>query len=432
MISFNSMKRIFISYLRKILNLLIEFPSDIYKNICRSTFLPLCKYKIAQQQRNNCVIKVGFFVISNATENFWEPLYDLFSKDDRFDPYMVIVPYTYASEEYKISTVSNLKELIVKSGRKVVVADEPNIRESVCCRHFFAYGLVFHMDPYTWLCNPETQMRNLTRSLIFYTPYSYCIVNKDNAFELKSLKHPYKILPETRLHINCHQKYGITKGKNVSPFLGYMGVHKLLNTTKCQYNWRLKKSNVKKVIIAPHHVLGLGNILRLSQFYLLLARHYENQISFVFKPHPYLKEDLKKYWSETDIKNYYSQWDKMPNTQLEEGEYINLLKTSDAMILDSGAFNAEYSLLYKPLFFVEKKPRRKFNEVGEKIFNVQYHGHSENEIIDFIENVVLKENDILYSARKTFIDTYFWPPNLDIARNTYEYVLSTIKYSTKY
>lgn len=129
-----------------------------------------------------------------------------------------------------------------------------------------------------------------------------------------------------------------------------------------------------------------------------IAVKYADQIQWAFRPHPMIKAKLEKRWGKNETDEYYDKWSNMGNTQYEDGEFIDLFMTSDAMILDSISFIAEYTITNKPaLFTIGKNTRVMLNEYGEKNFEVLYKTRRDfikEDIQRFIEEVVLEGNDV--------------------------------------
>ena len=77
--------------------------------------------------------------------------------------------------------------------------------------------------------------------------------------------------------------------------------------------------------------------------------------------------------------------------------------------------------------FVAKNLDRYINELndfGQLAMSLQYIGKSKEDIINFIEDVVIKGNDTMKSARRDFYDQYLLPPNgKTVAENTMDVFL---------
>lgn len=372
---------------------------------------------------------VGFVFMGNLSVNpFFVYLYRFFEHDPRFEPYMVVAPYTYLSFAYMKETAQRLVELLENTSCRVISGYDFSSGEMVDIQEMFSKGLLFFMDPYEHITDRRFIFKNFIRtSLTYYIPYSYFIVKTESCYTKDPHKYAYKIFHETALHEKMLRKLSPVKGRNFAPFLGYLGSQRLLEDKERNYDWKCPLRGMKKVIIAPHHLLGIGNFLRFYQTYLDIAHQYQDRVSFVFKPHPILRESVLKYWSPAQIDAYLNQWDTMPNTKLETGDYEDLFFTSDAMILDSISFCAEYSLLCKPFLFLEKIPPYKFNNpAGIAILRQQYVGNKEEDIYDFIERIVLAGNDVKRENRNVFAKNFLVPENKNVAENIYNYVISDL------
>ena len=83
------------------------------------------------------------------------------------------------------------------------------------------------------------------------------------------------------------------------------------------------------------------------------------------------------------------------------GEYLAYFASSDAMILDSVSFMAEYLYVHKPALFLTREGER-FNEFGEMIVSVLYRaaGTDYASVEHFLD--VLLESDPLRETRENF------------------------------
>ena len=102
---------------------------------------------------------------------------------------------------------------------------------------------------------------------------------------------------------------------------------------------------------------------------------------------------------------YYRAWAKMENTLLAEGEYVELFKSSDALIHDCGSFMAEYLVTNKPVLFLEKNNyKMPLNEFGKLCLNQHYIARKKQTIITFLDDVVLGSNDPMKEQRLAFVN----------------------------
>ena len=166
-----------------------------------------------------------------------------------------------------------------------------------------------------------------------------------------------------------------------------------------------------------------------------LAKKYENEIQIAFKPHPMLKPYLYNKWGKQSTDSYYNKWAQFKNGQLETGEFEDLFLTSDAMILDSISFIAEYTAVNKPaLFTIGNSSRVNLNDFGNINFTVLYHTKNDmkKDIEEFVQNVVIKGRDYKRAGRQSFITNYLMPPNgKSSAENIYDNIIDEIKQGTE-
>ncbi len=171
------------------------------------------------------------------------------------------------------------------------------------------------------------------------------------------------------------------------------------------------KHKRKKVIIAPHHSIhgiGLqGQFLKFSDLYLSLPQKYP-QIDFIFRPHPLLYYTLiqDKYWGEEKTKEYYQKMDSFENCVYDtSSNYYQTFVDSDGIIHDCGSFLPEYLYTENPACYSlrdKKVINEYFGTFGKGCLDCYYKAYNEKDIINYIENVVLKGNDILKEKRDKF------------------------------
>ena len=162
-----------------------------------------------------------------------------------------------------------------------------------------------------------------------------------------------------------------------------------------------------------------------------IAEKNKDRLQIAFKPHPRLKSELYLHpdWGKEKTDRYYQRWESMENTQLETGDFIDLFKTSDAMIHDSGSFTIEYLFVNKPVAFVTadfEALKSEHNDIGRACLDQHYVVHNEKEVFDFINQVVLENQDPMKKQRTEFFQTALKP---NVNGNTSEFIVSDIKKS---
>ena len=117
----------------------------------------------------------------------------------------------------------------------------------------------------------------------------------------------------------------------------------------------------------------------------------------------------------------------MENTQVETGEFVDLFKTSDAMIHDSGSFSVEYLFVNKPVAFVKTDMafnKAGYTNIGSAALDQHYIVHNEQEVTAFIDDVVLGGNDPMSSQRTEFCNTVLRP---DVTDSPSQFIVNDIK-----
>ena len=83
-------------------------------------------------------------------------------------------------------------------------------------------------------------------------------------------------------------------------------------------------------------------------------------------------------------------------------DYLETFANSDTMIHDCGSFTAEYLFTNKPCCYMLKNVddiKRKFLPMGQKCLDNYYKAFNKNDILNFIDNVVIKGIDPMKNQR---------------------------------
>ena len=202
----------------------------------------------------------------------------------------------------------------------------------------------------------------------------------------------------------------------------------------------MEKGN-KKIIWAPHHTIEypsqknyFSTFLSFHKSIKELSIKYKNSIDFCFKPHPILKKKLynHKDWGVKKTNEYFDFWNKSENTILSESGYQDLFIQSDALILDSISFMAEYLYLKKPYCFLTKKKysyTSSLNIIGKKIFEKINKVNNISSLEDFIKNSVLKSDKKQLINQKDILNNInvLNNKNLLASQNIYNFINKTIE-----
>ncbi|MBR6067864.1 MAG: CDP-glycerol glycerophosphotransferase family protein [Bacteroidales bacterium] len=398
-----------------------------YKDVLRNHFSPIFKWytrkfrdrqiAAAEQLRNKKRIDVAFLL---TIPGMWKSdyLFKALSNNPKYHPYIVIYPYSvfkgFDKQEIE-STIENTRIFVERKGFEYIVPYNTELNKWEDIRETLKPDIVIFTTPYKDI-PPQYFIYNFKNTLTCYVPYGFSSlnlykINYDLIFHNLVGLH----FVETEIHRQTAMENSRNKAENVV-VTGYPGTEVFLRPDYHPSEvWKPQETDKKRIIWAPHHTIdGDFAISSFLQFYdtmTKLAKEYGDKVQFVFKPHQLLKFKLQQIWGIERTEKYYSQWQEMPNCQLEESSYVDLFLTSDAMIHDCGSFTTEYLFTKKPVMYLIKNDDfiSKFSTFGLMSFNNHYHGRTEDDVRNFIESVVINRNDTMREQREDFFNKYLAP-----------------------
>lgn len=362
-------------------------------------------------------IEVVFFAMNIAMWRY-QGIYDLLSKDERFNCHVVFtVALTFTKEQQS----ADLKQMRA-------YFDERHIRykdyDEVSDLGYDVLGkinpdILFYPQPYDGAFPDCHCYRNFLSKLLCYVPYGLTVGSSEKeTWVYNTMFHCYawKLFYPFAQSKNDAKKISWNYARNMV-ISGYSRMDSYLSEENIDV-WKIQDRRVKRLIWAPHFTISLlkdsplnqSNFLRIAELMLELAKRYKDRLQIAFKPHPRLKTELYRHpdWGQERTDNYYHQWESMANTQLETGDFVDLFKTSDAMIHDSASFTLEYLYVNKPVAFVTSTLEglfSKYSSMGVEALKQHYLVTTEDEIISFIEDVVLGGKDTKQEQRTRFFNT---------------------------
>ncbi|WP_281234678.1 CDP-glycerol glycerophosphotransferase family protein [Flavobacterium gelatinilyticum] len=390
--------------------------------------------KALQLVRKKEKVKVAFFLIHESVWKY-DVLFDLMLQHPRFEPQIFVCPAVNFGPENMLFEMNKTFEAFKKKGYNVIKTYDEAAGSYVDIHKTFAPDIVFFTNPYEGLQDYRYYIKEFSKTLTCYVPYAIMTVNYDFIYNLNFHNLVWKIFAETPIHNEIALQKRKNKGKN-NVLTGYPGFDQLLLNKK-QHNssvWKNANPDLKRIIWAPHHAISdwnkVANFLEYYDFFLELADTYSDKIQIAFKPHHLLRIKLEQeYWGKEKTDAYYTKWMNLSNGQCENGEYTTLFSTSDALIHDCGSFMAEYLVTGKPALFMvrDESVMEHWNAFGEQAVAVHYQSRTKEQVIDFIENVVLNGSDQMMKERTDFVENMLLPKNkLTASENILDYLESQI------
>src|SRR5690554_4002210 len=340
--------------------------------------------ELLQQLKGKKKIKVVFLAIHKSVWKV-DPVFKKMLEDPFFEPTILICPYTNYGDERMWQDMEEAYEYFEGKGYPVLSSYSKE-QERWLTLDEIKPDIVFFTNPHN-LTRKEYYEDTYLNYLSCYVPYAHDVSKYDNYVgQYNQFFHNamWKIFVPHNEDLNIFNSYSQNKGNNVT-VTGYPSCEAFFEA-KNKSPWKPQEKDKLKVIWAPHHTINdpnlpYSNFLRLADFFQKLSFDFKDKVQFAFKPHPILKSKLQAHpnWGIEKTNQYYKYWKESGNTQLEEGDYIDLFKWSDCMIHDSGSFLAEYHYVKKPVFYISDKNTKNYlNPFGISALNCCVVGKNED------------------------------------------------------
>ena len=400
----NYFKRLFPHSVRRFVKSLINNLS--YQIVKRKQYKALVGLK--DKKRIRCV-----FMAIDVSVWKYDEVVRLMMKNFRFEPIIFVCPMVNYGKEVMKEKMDQCMTYYESKGYKVVCSYNKEQQRYVDLVNELQPDILFYTNPYKGLIDDRYYIKNFTNILTVYVSY-YISCSKDIDFctNVPLYNIVWRKYVEFDFNLEICRKYANNGGRNVV-VTGYPGIEPLIKRHANKSS--LNVDNRKRIIWAPHHTLdasiyGHSCFFMYADFMLEMARKYENDIILIFKPHPLLKGKLYKVWGLERTEQYFNAWSSKSNTLINESDYIELFLKSDAMIHDSGSFVVEYLYVDKPVMrTVNDVPLdEQFNDFALSCLNQYYFAYNENDIEQFIQNVI-NGVDPLKEQRTKFVNDVLMP-----------------------
>ena len=396
--------------------------------ILYNLLFPLYQKGVVWRVRHKKQINVVFVAMSASMWRY-QDLYEAISRHQRFKANIVILPSRQYAKDQQQSEKENLISYFTEKGCEFVVDSESEGENIIKALN---PDILFYPQPYLECFDKRYEHIAFRNRLLCYYPYAFWMSKGAWSYDQPLHNYAWKLFYPTELHRKDAQAFALNRGRNIE-VVGYPNADRFLRN-RFEDVWKPQNRTKKRVIWAPHFTIKPGyvsqsNFLWMADLMLSVAKKYSDKIQFVFKPHPLLFSELCKHaeWGEEKTKQYYDEWQSGENTQLESGAFIDLFMTSDAMIHDSGSFCVEYHYSGNPTMYIAKdfeKQVAEKGEFGQLAMRQHYVGKDENDIIRFIEEVVLQGDDPMKESRRRFVEQYLIPPHgKTVTENTMDVLL---------
>jgi len=358
-------------------------------------------------------IRVVFY--TNEPQKWsYESLYRAFESNPRFEPLVVVVP-RYAVHLGKDRTRMTLEqqydfyrqrgyrvEYGYKDGRYLEIASfQPDI--------FFYLQLA----EIPGVDDPAIVSKY---ALTCYCPYAFPLADyrKEYLPQFHRLLFRYYLVHEwTRERFE-----GYAKGNSRNcVVVGYPKLDVYFKDIPEDADKYWKEPSKVRIIYAPHHSVGDGrDIFRFSTFpdnhqvLLDLAKETRDRTTWIFKPHPMLRQAVihAGIMTEEELDAYFRAWSEVGQVY-DQGDYFGIFKSSDLMITDCASFLAEYLPSGHPLIRLINPGSCPLDRLGNCFADCYYNVHNEEELKQVFEELVVLGNDSMATNRKELARTLIDP-----------------------
>lgn len=363
--------------------------------------------KALQIRRKKCINVI--FVVTELGLWKTELLYLAMLRHPRFNPVLRVLPST-ENEDAKDEVIDYLEN---KCYPYVFVPKEVPLQKD------FKADIIIYQKPYKWVVFPKHQFVHNKNALFCYATYGiHNIVGNPFICNQPLFNYAWQYYFENSQSAEDHALDMDNKGRNIL-VTGVPIMDALLLPPSNLEVWKPQPTLKKRIIWAPHFsfgadsILGYSTFMKYYDFMLVMAQKYCDCVQFAFKPHPLLRTYLNKEWGKDRTDAYFLRWRNCPNTQVETGQYLDLFKTSDAMIHDCSSFTCEYTYMQKPVMYLLKgkddRHRDTVNRMTQRAFDLHYKGFEETDIERFIVQVI-EGRDEMALERKQFFEHHLLPP----------------------
>ena len=376
--------------------------------------------EIRRIRSHGAPIKV-LFIAKFINEWKFDSVYKLMAQDPLFEPMILVCPmvrYTVFTPEQAEVAFHHTYDTFVQRGYNVMKACEKMTDEGIEVDEI-APDIVFFSSLWTQFLHEKYSHTYLEKYLKCYVDYGFCSIANEWGYSS-----PFHRLM-WRYYAECEDIKQLALAAQPwemrnTVVTGYPPIDEYISAKEDNSFWRNPDKKFKRIIWAPHHTItGHQQLLHFSTFIenaetmLKIAEKYKDSVQFAFKPHPILLHNLYGHpqWGKAKADEYYKRWATGENTSLVNDTYIDLFKSSDAMIHDCGSFIVEYLYTKNPVMYLGNTREEQSNIVGKKAYACHYHGMDRNDIEHFIEEVVLIGNDEMSAKREQFYNEVLLPPH---------------------
>lgn len=358
-------------------------------------------------------INITFMVVRSAWFSS-RPFLDylLTQASSRYKAKVLIIPdFRFGVENARNVQQKCYEELTHQYGSDLVVLAPVSSQEDNIDIKSFTDIMFCHL-PYNGISHPKYCIENLIKLNILPVLVNYGYIR--SKYDRIAISTPiaskyWKIFVENQQNLLEYHKHQLIEGANCV-VTGYLKMDHYAKAATKRAPLKLKT-----IMIAPHHSLQggynatmhLANFPKYADLFLQLPQRYPD-INWIFRPHPALFMCLaqKKFWGKAKVQDYIDKMKSIPNVKYSDSsDYFADFAASDALIQDCGSFLVEYFYTRKPQLYLLKDQQEiseLFSDFGRSCLSKVYQAFNKEDIMRFIDDVVIKGQDVMLDVRERF------------------------------
>lgn len=370
------------------------------------------KLKIKVKKRK---IKIGFIVDSSS---LWgcDDIYRKLENNVNCVPY-VIIPLRGLEEQRKIMKQDAVSYFKKKNIKYYVVKEIKDARWGKKLPDILISQLPYE-EAY-WQEN--FCLENMPCSCMsMFIPYTFWIsrIVDESFLHRKNMRIFSKIFAPSKEHMVFFEKCvegGIDRKRLF--FSGYPKCDSYYNENNIDIDGLWKNGKEKKRIVYAPGLMDPApsfSTFNLNYMQILdIAKKTKDTVSWIIRFHPFMAEfciDQGVFRNINEWNLYIREWEKLDNAKVSiHGDYQDIFKTSDGMIMDSISFLPVYQYVHKPLLLLTRNTQS-MNKLGGMLKEIIYtiDARDTDGIGNFINDVIINGKD-----EKSGIREKFFLKNLD-------------------
>lgn len=398
----------------------------------------ICHCKRIQNVRRRKIANVSF-VVSSLSMWRSQGLVNILSRDGRFNISIILIPFSTWSREEQLHSQRQLCDFFDSCGIDYVDASAAGFNDVEWIKSYKP-DILFYQQPFSNYKSLIDWSHNKYK-LICYIPYGLTISQKKWSFNNYMTNIGWRIFYPNCFEVQLAKKECFNKGSNIINVgdIHYELINNSIHDPWLNFDPGHKK---KRIIWAPHYsvlpdgVLNFDSFLWLAEFFMRYAKENVNKVVIGFKPHPKLRNDLKRHndWGVEKTELFFEEFSSLSNVFYESGEYCDLFAHADAIIHDSGSFIGEALYADMPCCYTARdlnKNLDSMNDFARASLNNYYIASDLRSVEEFIKSVVFGENDYLRSRRIGFKYDYLAPKNEGVNCNIYRELCKGLGWEAK-